>query len=112
MVSKSNPRFFGGYELYGAHNFYFGRSDLIIGTGWLHRVLEPCLARESDSFNNSRFLGGEFFKIRYVELRNLPIFGDIFVSKTPILALRRFKTGRKQQKPREGNLKFPKLFSD
>ena len=83
-VSKSNPRLFGGYDFFGANNFYFGRSDLIIGTEWLHRVLGPCLAPQSDTFNISRFSGGEFMKIQDVERRKFPFFSDFFVNTTPI----------------------------
>ena len=62
------------FQFFGANNFYFGRSDLIIGTEWLHRVLGPCLAPQSDTFNISRFSGGEFMKIQDVERRKLPFF--------------------------------------
>ena len=72
------------FYFFGANNFYFGRSDLIIGTEWLHRVLGPCLAPQSDTFNISRFSGGEFMKIQDVERRKLPFFQDFFVNTTPI----------------------------
>ena len=65
----------------------------------------------SDIINNSAILGGEFSKIRNVELRKLPVFEDFFVNAALVLALREFKTGRKQHEPKERNLKFPKLFS-
>ena len=39
-------------------------------------------------------------------------FEDNFVNTALILALRKLKTGRKQQELREGNLNFSKLFSD
>ena len=47
------PQVIWRYYFFGANNFYFGRSDFIIGTEWLHRVLGPCLALEGDTFNIS-----------------------------------------------------------
>ena len=53
VVSRSNPRFFGGYELNGAHNFSFGRSGLKIGTRGLHGYRKDWLIGHRSIINNS-----------------------------------------------------------
>ena len=51
-------------------------------------------------------------KIRDVRPRKILIFDDIFVNAALVWAVRELKTRWKQRKSKEGNLNFPKLFSD
>ena len=98
--------------MYGPAGTFFGPFEFIIGRVGLQGGQEPLTAVLWSNVIISRFLGGEFMKIRNVKFRKLPIFEDFFVNTALILALRQLKTGRKQQELKEASLNFSKLFSD